>query len=222
MKARHVVILLLVFDIPACGYLLYTRIAFEKAQPDPYWEKIEEEVRFPPDEIDRAIAVKRIDNIVVKRSYYGVGVGIGAPQITLASKEQFLELVPKYERVFVAVDVAREGLRCRCHGRSMVVKRYFATMFGRPEVYVYEKTVSCPAGSYGEFSDDDPPLPVCRSERRIVPERGVSDSWLVRNAFWVCAVQFVMWCILCAGVMSVYEEDKKIKGGAIAKARKDP
>lgn len=94
--------------------------------PIPHAEKIE------------AISVAGADNIIVKVEHVtfgvGVGAGLGAPQISCKTEEQFLELIPKGAKIYTSVNKV---------DNYTVVRRYLSTSEKEGLVFVYEIPVEC-------------------------------------------------------------------------------
>lgn len=105
----------------------------------------EKEVEIDLDsEIEKAIKVARIENKIIKivtaggllSSSVGVGVGLGAPQITVSSPQEFLSLVPPAEPIYVSLEIEKEPII------FSLKKIYLAFLKNRAGVVVYEKIYS--------------------------------------------------------------------------------
>ncbi|HXK32099.1 MAG: hypothetical protein A2Z68_02260 [Candidatus Nealsonbacteria bacterium RBG_13_38_11] len=104
-------------------------------------------------EIERAIAVERLDNIVsfkeMKRVMFGGagagGLGAGTSQVVTESTEQFLAFIPGNEPVYVAFQkpINAEGDVDQC----TIKKVYWAFIENRSGVWVYEDVYNYQEGS---------------------------------------------------------------------------
>ncbi len=83
-------------------------------------------------EIEQAIKVKSTDNVIEKSKGFGLGVGVGAPQIVCDSTEQFVSLVPKGGRIFTSLKL--EG--------TLLKKTYLSFIADRAGVIIYEDEYS--------------------------------------------------------------------------------
>lgn len=86
-------------------------------------------------EIERAIKVKSTDNVIEKSKSFGLGLGVGAPQIICESAEQFINLVPKEEIVFTS-------LKLEDNYNQTLKKVYLSFIANRAGVIIYEDEYS--------------------------------------------------------------------------------
>ena len=81
-------------------------------------------------EIEQAIKVKSTDNVIEESKMFGLGVGVGAPQIVCKSAEQFASLVPEGERIFTSL---------KLENVEMLKKIYLSFIADRAGVIIYEE-----------------------------------------------------------------------------------
>ncbi|MDP2676628.1 MAG: hypothetical protein Q8O83_03010 [bacterium] len=105
-----------------------------------------------PNEIEEAIEVKSTTNTIIRVEHIGwgggVGVGVGAPEIKCKTAKQFLELLPKGEKIYSSVAVKNKfeyGIYWVTTDKgtsiaveSIAVKRYLAFLPEKAGILTYE------------------------------------------------------------------------------------
>lgn len=100
------------------------------------------------EKIENAISVAGATNTIVKIERAGlfgsgVGVGIGSPQITCKTEDQFLELIPDSSKIYTAVELV---------DACTVARKYFAVSEKEGLVFVYRILVTYGANGRARLS----------------------------------------------------------------------
>lgn len=88
-------------------------------------------------EIENAIAVKGLENKFVTRVRFGGAGGLGAPAIYCYSADQFIDLVPPNEPIYITAEI------CDTYHDETFKRVYWAFLENRAGIIVYEDVYYC-------------------------------------------------------------------------------
>lgn len=103
------------------------------------------------EKIEQVIKVKSAENIVEKSKHIGLGgglsVGMGAAQIACQSIEQFIDLVPKGERIFISLKINND--------KTKLTKTYLSFIENRNGIIIYEDEYSYSEKGFVFYGEED-------------------------------------------------------------------